>query len=153
MKFGFKQRITKGNHTYTAAAPPHSSVRCTSLRNMKEKIITSVILLLFSVSSFAQKVETVYYNSSWNVMGKTETLLIPDKDVFLLKRIYYGKLGGTTVDTLHINNGILKGKKLEVSFSDSRMVLHFLGDGNWTKRLKYKEYDVNSPFVIERRHL
>ncbi|WP_181304831.1 hypothetical protein [Rufibacter sp. XAAS-G3-1] len=119
---------------------------------MKEKLFITVASFLFCISTFAQKPEMVYYNKSWGLLGSTETLLIPDNSGYLLQRIYLGKLAGSTIDTLQIKEGKLKGKKFEVSLTDKRMALHFTGKDSWKKNLKFKEFDSCSTFVNQRQN-
>lgn len=107
----------------------------------------TIIFCFFYVFAFGQKTEGVFYNYSWGVLGGTETLLIPQDTVYVLQRNYLGVLGGRTVDTLYLNDGVFIGSKWKVTFTKREMLLEFTGKEHWTKKMKFKEYGRCDPFI------
>lgn len=98
--------------------------------------------------SFSQSENKVLYAKKKNTIGTTETILIPDNNKFYLKRIHNGKFPGITSDTLYQDNQFFKGKLFRVSISNKKFVLSHI-EKKWKEKLKYKEYNLNDPFILD----
>ena len=114
---------------------------------MKYLIVFSCLFLIVEYS-FAQKKEDVLYHKSNGVIGTTETVLTPYSDNYILKRIYNGKLASMSVDTLYLTNDEYKGKQFTVSIDEKKFLLSH-NDPKWSKRLRYKRFSIDDPFIQE----